>query len=168
MLTRFNHLVLASLAVAALLLVDPTNAKANGGGDFDDLDLCNTTCELVIIGAFILPPLTFFTAEVIYGAQWRWFPLGWAIPELIYGALMTSATVATASNANDAGGAAVFVIAYGWLTTHALLSLVIGDRGRGQPARDAEQRQDKVQIERPQIGFVPLQGGGWIGVRGRL
>jgi hypothetical protein len=166
MLTRFNHLVRASVAVAALLLFDPPSAQATGG-DFN-LDICDTTCELVMVGAIVLPPLTFFAAELFYAAQWRWFPVGWAIPELIYGALMTALTVAAASNLDDAEGAVVLVIAHGWLTTHALLSLVIGDRARGRPVRDDEHRHDKVKIERPQIGFAPLEGGGWIGVRGRL
>jgi hypothetical protein len=167
MLTRFNHLVLASVAVAALSLFDPASAQATGGGDFENLDLCDTTCELVTIAALAAPPLVFLTAEVVYAAQWRWFPLGWAIPELIYGALMTSLMVAVASNTNDTGGAALLVLAHGWLTTHALLSLVIGDRARGQAAWD-EHSHPTVRTESPQIGFVPLDGGGWVGVRGRL
>jgi hypothetical protein len=81
---------------------------------------------------------------------------------------MTSVMVAAASNLDDAEGAVALVIVHGWLTTHALLSLVIGDRARGRPVRDDEQRHDKVKIERPQIGLAPLQGGGWVGVRGRL
>jgi hypothetical protein len=167
MLTRFDHLVRAAVAVAALSLLDPASARASGGGDFN-FDLCDTTCELVLAGTLILPPLIFLTAELGYAAQWRWFPPGWAISELIYGALMTSMMVAVASYIDDAGGAALFVVTHGWLTTHALLSLVIGDRARGRPVRDAEQRHEKVQTERPQIGFAPLQGGAWVGVRGRL
>lgn len=163
MLTRFNPVVRALVAVAALCLFDPANAQASGGDDFN-VDLCNTTCELIAAGVFILPPLTFLTAEVVYAAQSRWFPLGWAIPELIYGGLMTSLFVAVARNANDAGGAVMLAVAHGWLTTHALLSLVIGDRARGQPVRDDE----RPQIERPQIGFAPLEGGGWVGIRGQL
>jgi hypothetical protein len=124
------------------------------GGDGYDLG-CEAACILMIGSVLIVPPIVFTTAQISYGVQGRWFPLGWAIPELIYGGLMTSFAFAAASDANDAGGVAAFAVFSGWLTLHAILSIALGDPSTR---------------ERPRLRAVaaPLRGGAWLGVAGFL
>jgi hypothetical protein len=145
----------------ACLVLEPPEAKA--------FEVCPTECVLVYgvvfgLGIAIAPPLTFIMAEVAYGDELRWFPVGWAVPELIYGGAMTLllSVALQQTNARESAAIIPLIALSSWFTLHAVLSLVIGDRG---PRRD--------EPKRPASGtarFVaaPIQDGVWAGVSGYL
>jgi hypothetical protein len=150
-----NHSILILAATAFCLTSRPVRAEGF------DVDIpCEAGCILVISSVFVVPPLVFGTAQIAYAAQSHWFPLGWAIPELIYGGLMTSLMLAVATRPYDATGEiAVFATVYGWLTLHALLSIVLNDHGA--PAR-ASPKPSRM----PRVVAAPVPGGAVLGISG--
>jgi hypothetical protein len=152
---RQSILILAAAAV--WLLSSPVRAQ---GADVDIP--CGAACILVMSGVFIVPPLVFATAQITYAyaAQSHWFPLGWAIPELIYGGLMTSLTFAVLTeDANGGTVVAPFAMANAWLTVHALLSIALNDYGA--PA-SASTKPSRI----PGIVAAPVPGGATLSVSG--
>jgi len=154
---RFMLVLLTLLTVLAA--AEPAAAQ---GQDSYDIDFCDATCEWIAIGALsvaLIPPLVFGSAEIVYATQGRWFPLGWAVPELIYGMLMTTLTSIAALSVEENGAVLVpFAAVYGWFTVHAILSVALG---QPQPPQHARARS----ID---LAMAPLPGGAWLGVHGAL
>jgi hypothetical protein len=140
----------------AWLVLQPSAAKAF------TVDMCPDACELVGIGILLSPPATFIVAQIAHGAQLRWFPIGWAVPELIYGGTATALLSIVMVHATEPFVVAPLVGISAWFTLHAVLSLAIGDRG---PRRDARERRTSGQTR---IVAAPLEGGAWAGIAGDL
>jgi hypothetical protein len=140
--------------VLGCLAFEPREAKA--------YSVCPSACALVVAGVVFLPTLTFLSAEGIYAAQLRWFPVGWAVPELLYGGAMTALLSGVMANSGEPGALAPFVALYGWFTIHAVLSLALGD---DDPQPDERPRPAPP---RARIVAAPLEGGAWAGVSGYL
>lgn len=150
--------ILIVLAATACSAIVPERARAEPGFD---IDVCPIGCEIALVGVLVVPPIVFATAQIAYAAQARWFPLGWAIPELIYGGLATTLMIGVGADSNDAGGAAGFAVVYGWLTLHAILSIALDD-----PDERARARAAPARSTMPSFAGAPIPGGAVLGVTG--
>lgn len=143
-----------SIAAAAWLctLLGPQSVQAQDGGHFDP---CDSACSALVVGLVLVPPIVLAVADLAYGVQDRFFPVGWAVPELAYGTLLGTLSVAIVVNADEAPAPAFYLLGgiALWFITHAVLSLIIGDAGPPKKPRVIE------------AAVLPLPDGVWGGVR---
>jgi hypothetical protein len=129
-----------TVVVLGCLLAEPNVSAAQdeyGGSGWGSIDICGTACVLVLVGVVILPAVTFTVAQVVYGVQGEWFPVGWAVPELIYGGIFMALSMLAAADSDEPGDVLLFGAFYGWFVVHAVLSLVLNGPGARAPDRGA-------------------------------
>ena len=157
---KTSTLLLAALLALALNAA-PTRAEAQvGGGAYDGLfytSVALVTAPIGLLGA----------TDIIYGAQERLLPAGWAVPQLIMGAMLAGFGTFMADTLGGSTNGEVPALIYGgipiltgtWFMAHAIWSLAVGDA-------------PPDTVESSDVSLVPLiqpqRGGAFFGVAGTM
>lgn len=129
-LTRSAHTRRALTAVTALGLALLCASPARASSDDRNASMILFPMSVIVAGA---STLTFGTVDIVYGAQGRWLPRGWAVSQMAVGgvsnAVMAGITLSIMDKSDETSAVGVAMATTGlvmsaWFITHGIVSLV--------------------------------------------